>query len=490
MKKDDIEKQAANLSEIGSTGLVTYGGQINEELLRQLAGTRGVKLFAEMRDNDDTVGAMLFIIDKLLRNVTWTAEPADASPAAKDVAEFVDSCMGDMEHGWGDMISEILSMLVFGWSAHEIVYKVRGGFDTKNPSYYSEYDDNKIGWRKIPIRSQETFFSWEFNESDDVVALNQMPPLGTVRRIPSEKLLIFRTQSYKNNPMGRSILRNAFRSWHYKKRIEEIEGIGIERDLGGLPVAGVPADILSSKATPEQKATLNAIKKLVTNIRNDSQGGVVFPLVYDDSGNKLYTLELMSTGGTRSFDTNAIITRYSKAIAMSVLADFIFLGQSKVGSYSLADSKTDMFSAGLATWLQVIATTFNKNAIPKLMKLNNIDRKLWPKLTPSDLEKEDVSKFCDSVYKLVGVGALIPDDELNDKIRYLLGIDPTSSDITPLSQLEDSIQAAQDQKAQDAKQLEQQNAIASQNAKAGLVPKKDQKQNMPAPSGEKGGNKK
>ena len=422
------EKPSANLSEIGSTGLTQYGGQISEEMLRQLAGTRGVKTFADMRDNDDTVGAMLFIIDKLLRNVDWKVEPADESPAAEEVSDFVHSCMHDMEHSWGDLISEILSMLVFGWSVHEIVYKIRSGMDTTDKAYFSEFNDKKVGWRKLPIRSQESLYSWEFDESGDVKIMNQQPPNMQVVSIPIEKLLIFKTQSYKNSPMGRSILRNAFRPWTFKKRIEEVEGIGIERDLAGLPVAGVPAEILASNATNDQKATLSAIKRLVTNIRRDEQEGVVFPLVYDDNGNKLYTLELLSTGGTRQFDTNSIITRYSKAIAMTCLADFIFLGQSKVGSYALSSDKTDMFSVGLGAWLMTIADVLNKVALPKLMRVNGYDRKVWPKFVPSDIEKEDVSKFCDNIYKLVGVGALMPDGTVDTRLRELLNLPPVTSD--------------------------------------------------------------
>jgi hypothetical protein len=392
--------------------------------------------------------------------------------------------MDDMEHSWGDFISEVLSMLVFGWSAHEIVYKIRSGTDTTNKSYHSEYDDNKIGWRKLPIRSQESLFQWEFDESGDVSALQQQPPVGGVVTIPVDKLLMFRTQSFKNNPMGRSILRNAYRPWFFKKRIEEIEGVGIERDLAGLPVASVPAELLAANATPDQKASLNAIKKLVTSIRRDAQEGVVFPLVYDDLGNVLYKLELLSTGGTRQFDTNSIVTRYGKAIAMTVLADFIFLGQSKVGSYALSSDKTDMFAAGLGAWLWAIADVINRTARPKLMKLNGYDRKLWGTFIPSDIEKEDVGKFCDNVYKLVGVGALIPDDELNTRIHELLNIPPTTATITPLTQLEDEIKAAKDKQAQDAK-----NAEIKAKQPVMVNPANGGKQKMPGLKADKGGNK-
>ena len=48
-----------------------------------------------------------------------------------------------------------------------------------------------------------------------------------------------------------------------------------------------------------------------------------------------YDLKLLSTGGRRQFDTNAIIARYDARIAMSCLADFILLGHDKVGTLAL-----------------------------------------------------------------------------------------------------------------------------------------------------------
>jgi phage gp29-like protein len=132
-----------------------------------------------------------------------------------------------------------------------------------------------------------------------------------------------------------------------------------------------------------------------------------------------------------------------------------------------------MFTVGLGTILKTISDVMNKTALPKLMKINGYDKKLWPKITPHDIEKEDVGQFADNVYKLVGVGALIPDDELNEKIRMMLSIKPSTSDITPLSQIEDKMEQAKLQQESDAKAAE-----------AAL---KQPKQKMPGPSGQKGG---
>ena len=114
-----------------------------------------------------------------------------------------------------------------------------------------------IGWRKFAGRAQETLLHWEFDESGDATAMVQLLPTGgPLLSVPLSKCLHFVTVPLKNSPEGRSILRNAYVPYVRKKRIEEIEAIGIERDLAGLPVAWVPPEIL--KASRKRRIALGA----------------------------------------------------------------------------------------------------------------------------------------------------------------------------------------------------------------------------------------
>ena len=269
----------------------------------------------------------------------------------------------DMQDTWTDTISEILSFLTYGWSFHEIVYKRRMG-NTKNPTTKSKYTDGLIGWKKLPIRAQETLYRWEYDNEDNLLGMTQMPPpdFGTYT-IPMSKALLFRTKSRKNNPEGRSILRNAYRSWYFKRRIQEIEGIGIERDLAGLPVMHGPEGLdLWNDDIEDNKQTRIALENMVKSIRRDEMEGVVLPAGYE--------LELLSSGGTRQFDTNAIINRYDTRIAMTVLADFIFLGHSETGSWALSSDKTELFAMAIGAFLDMICETFNSQGIPPLIDIN------------------------------------------------------------------------------------------------------------------------
>ena len=113
--------------EVGRIGQKRYGGVFYEEFLPELRGRRGMAAYSEMAANDDLVGAILYAIKMLIRQVDWNVAPGGASEKDQEAADFVLECMADMQDTWTDTISEILSFLTFGWSAHEIVYKRRCG---------------------------------------------------------------------------------------------------------------------------------------------------------------------------------------------------------------------------------------------------------------------------------------------------------------------------------------------------------------------------
>lgn len=240
------------------------------------------------------------------------------------------------------------------------------------------------------------------------------PPHFRLFTIPKSKALLFRTKSRKDNPEGRSILRNAYRSWYFKKRIQEIEGIGIERDLAGLPVMYAPENVDIWGEDEESVKTFATLQDMVKNIRRDELEGAVL--------NYGYKLELLSSGGTRQFDTNAIINRYDTRIAMTVLADFIFLGHQQNGSWALSSDKTELFAMAIGAYLDIICETFNSQGIPQLIDING-DRFSgitdYPKMTHGDIEDADITKVSAFIKDMTGIGVLVPDDGLEDYIRQV-----------------------------------------------------------------------
>ncbi len=457
----NVRRNASPMIELGTTGLKRSAGYVNEEFLPALRGRKAVQVFREMSENDPIVGSLLFAVDRLLRQLDWRVEPASHKPEDKQAAEFLESCMEDMSHTWDEFISEVLTMLPYGWAYHEVIYKKRMGPWEKDPRKRSRYSDGKIGWRKIPIRSQETLQRWVFDDTGGVKGFIQLaPPKYETTFLPIDKSLLFRVSTIKNNPEGRSFLRNAYRPWYYKKRLEEIEGIGVERDLAGLPVAKVPHDYLSAAKGTDKHKMVEAFRKMVRSVRRDEQEGIVIPTQYDqDTKQPLFDFALLNSGGSRSFDTNAIIQRYEQRILMTVLADFIMVGHEGTGSYALHTDKTGLFRASINSVSQAIADVLNRYAVPRLFAVNGMRLEELPQFVPGDVDPPDLNQLSSFMGQMAQAGVQwFPDPELEKFIRKaarLPEMDESSEQVRETQKKQADVMAIAQQKLQ-AIQLKQQ----------------------------------
>jgi hypothetical protein len=234
---------------------------------------------------------------------------------------------------------------------------------------------------------------------------------------------LFRPSSHKDSPEGRSVFRSAYEAWFYKRNIKKLEAIGIERELAGLPVLKVPPQLFNPDASPTDKKAMQQAKDIVKGIKVDEQMGVVLPALYDSKNNPLYELSLLSSGGSQRIDTDKVINRYDQRIAMSVLADFVLLGHQGVGSYSLADSKTTIFTMAIGAWLTSITEVINRDAIPMLWRMNGWPLDRLPKMVYGDIETVDIDKLAKYIQTLSNSGmALFPDEGLEEHLRDAAGL--------------------------------------------------------------------
>ncbi len=206
----NIEMVPSPYAEVGSPALRQASGYILEEQLRQLDGagvdSKANKTWNEMGSNDATVGAILFILEMMMRKINWIVDPFSQEDDDIEAAEFLKSCLSDMDTVWEDVIMDIITEFQFGWSCLEIVYKRRLGPESEDPTTRSSYDDGLIGWRKLAGRAQESLQNWVFDEDGEPMGWWQWPPFSGNRVfLPMEKIMLFRTTNKKNNPQGRAL---------------------------------------------------------------------------------------------------------------------------------------------------------------------------------------------------------------------------------------------------------------------------------------------
>ena len=432
------QKQGQNIPPtaiLGTSGLRHASGFLNEEPLAQLRYLQGVQYYSEMMSGSAVIGAIMFIIQAVLRQCPWTVKEHDDTSAAKAEAEFLESNMADMEDSWGNFICEVISMLGYGWSMFETVFKLRKGEHENDPMIDSQFSDGRFGLRSLEPRSQDTLYQWALSRRGDLMGVVQLDYWNLLGRgpvfIPKEKMLHFKTRSFKGSPEGISVLRPAVRAFPYVKRLEEEEAIGFSRDLSGMPVMEVPPQIMLTDASQTEKVLFQTLQTMIQQVKKDERFGAVIPSSTDSEGKGTgYKFSLLSSGGGGSRQSiDAAISRYNVQVMQCFSADFLQVGQSKVGTQSLFEGKSNLFMLGLTHYLDIIAETLNRTLVPRIMRLNAVPRNLWPTFEHGKLDKPDLDVLGTFLQRVGAAGILSPNRQLEERVLEIADLPaPSESD--------------------------------------------------------------
>ena len=410
--------QTESTAILGISGENTINGQIrSDEFLPELRGKKAIRKYREMRDNDSTIGAVMYATEQVLRDVDLKVYACDDSPEAQREADFVESVLCDMDHTLDDHIAEALSCLSYGFAWFEVVYKRRVGPTQSSDKKRSKYTDGRMGVRKIAMRAPWTVSRFDVdNKTGDIQGVYQDGGYaGTTKHyIPSRKSLYYRTTSLNGDPSGRSILRNAYTSYEYLNNLQAIEAIAVERELAGIPVARIPSEYLSPDATSSQVQFKSNLEQILRDVKFNEQGYIITPSdTYPDKDGsptniRLVDVELMSSSGSRNIDIDPIVRRYQHDIARSVLSEFLMLG-SQGGSYALSKSKTDLFLRALESYIQQIVDVLNKQLVERLWELNGLDYSLMPTIEAGDVAPHDLREIAGFLRNLNGADISVSD---------------------------------------------------------------------------------
>jgi excisionase family DNA binding protein len=417
------------LAVAGNTGLKENSGYIREEFHPRLrGGNKAFKIFTEMYYNEGNIASSDWAIESMLRGTprSWRLNES-GHPQAAEAQEFADQAWGDMESTPQQVISEAWRAALFGFSYLEILTKLRKG-DFEDPRLRSSYNDGRYGWRDLSPRAQESRDRWEFDESGNLLGmwqhLERTVEGSSIRFIPRDRACHFRFRAFKDNPEGFAFPRPAYPSYYYAKRLREVEAIGIERNIAGLPYIQAPPQVMNPKAQPADAATRSSLETLGKKVRMDHMGYILMPSETDRQGKPTgFKFELLSASGKNNAEADPVIRRYQNEMLKVYLTQFLAFGISQEGSHAIHSSATSMLGYAIRAVNQSIDEEINRSAVPYLMRLNRFPREAWPKLESSDVEKASLAETGAFLSQMVGGGVMDPGKDLDDWGRKQLGLD-------------------------------------------------------------------
>lgn len=375
-----------------------------------LPDIRGVDLIREMyvmAETDETVGAILYCILSTMRQVSWRyvpqvdGEDAPEDAEAKKWADLATTMLKDMDRPFDDHVEDGLTMLWAGYAPIEMVFKRRDGVN-------SRFSDNYYGIGALNLLDQTTVWNWKY-EDKKPVAMVQSSIAGGGGLIPLSKVLLYRTTAQFNNPRGRPLLKNAWRVWRLKRKVQDSEAIGIERELCGLPIFEMPEEVIEQQfETDDQgKSTQEAIRAqrmvqaaqaATQDMRLNRSGGLVIPSDPwgDDGGSgagasaRRYNFRIQTTGGQRSIDSRTTARDYDHAIARVAMMQFLTLGQRSGGSYSLSDDQSSMAVSSIMALADKFTAEWNAKAVSLIWAVNLFPERYRPRLEHSEVSKTGI----------------------------------------------------------------------------------------------------
>jgi hypothetical protein len=422
----------------GRSGTVnTRGFILDREFNRRLVWPLNLDEYEKMRRTDPTVRWMLALISTPIRAALWNIEPPEnPTPEEMEATCFArHAIFEELDGGWDEHLRQALTYLDFGHSVFERVADQRTvEFDVDpleaggDPNHVKR---DAFVLARLGPRLQRTIQRWIPDENDPAKLVKIVQWLAdghspSTAEIDAERLVIYVNEKEGDDWRGVSILRSAWKSYFTKAELENMEAIAFER-TAGLPVVYPP-----DEATPDQ---LEAVEEAVKAMRQGENVYLIMPGPKQQpqrsgaaQGPQWLVEDLAvdaSAGVAGEYST--AISRYDTAMARNVMASFMQLGMQEVGARATADVQQDPYYQALEAHVGYIEDVFTESVLRPLIDWNySVER--YPRLVASKIQAKNVQVVAESIAALVKVGAVQPDEPLQDFLRELVDAPPRDPD--------------------------------------------------------------
>lgn len=372
------------------------------EYLGLLASRSGAIIYDRMGREDSTVGGLLNLFRGPALSATWTIECDD-----EEIRQFVARNLGLMPvvHGcecshvnWSKFLREVLGFLQFGFSLFEKTFELR--------------DDGRMWIDQLAWRPQVSIESFETKGGhlDGVRQIVKFDPQPVIKSLGRDRLAYYGI-AIGENWWGTSILRNAYRNWYIKSRLELIDAAAHQRFGLGVPVATYGENVSAED--------LNTLEDLLKKLTSQRKSFLLLPK--DD-----IDFEFKGMPSSQRESPLESMRYHDIEVAKSLGALFFNLGTTTSGSRAVVGTFSDVFFNALGSYLDLVVDHTNEDIIAPLVAMNFGDMASPASLAWSNLDNSQLEATARALSNLVGVDLIRPDDQTEDVLRGEFQLPPYS----------------------------------------------------------------
>ena len=427
-----IRKKMGKVSpftEAGVSGTAVFGGYVeNIEKNPKLANGERWRTAADMLANISIIAAGVRYYLNLVAKPAWIAEPADDTPQAQEYADFLTSVMGGMDTGWPKVIRQGALHKYHGFAILEWAAKKRV--------------DGMTGIGKVEMRPSHTIERWDIDDNGTILGVWQRSPqTGIELPIPRHKMIYFVDDMLSDSPEGLGWFRHLAEPADRLKAYLNLEAIGFERDLSGIPIGRAPiaainkavknGEITQAQAT----AALQGLTRFVQQeVKKKNTGLVLDSQHFQDttadgpksSAVAQWDIELLTGSAGSMPQLAAAIDRLRVEMAQIIGVEGLLIGTNGTGSLALSEDKSDNLYMQVNSTLTDMAEQLQKDFVDTVWALNGLPDEMKPRLKVEELSFKDAKMVADALASMAQAGAVLaPNDPAVDDLRDLLGISRT-----------------------------------------------------------------
>lgn len=411
-----------------------------------IAGERNPALIGRQRyDTFDKIvrdcsivaaGTRLFL--SMISNAVWTVNPPEdlnenEKPVAQEYADMAYDILFDMTSSWSSVVKKTAMFRMIGFSLQEWTAKKR--------------EDGVIGLLDIEHRPQRTITRWIRDEGGTVEAIVQRVSGRQDVEIPRGKLVYAVDDFMNDSPEGMGLLRHMAPTADRLDFFLDLEEVGYETDLRGIPVASVPMEELADKIeeaglpgsderareiarreriiAPFKNFIENHVRNRKTGILKSSETYIGKSVDKSDAVSQVpkYSIELLQGESSAFGDMANAINRMNQELARIIGCEHLLLGSDGVGSLALAKSKIGTFYQTVTSTLYDLLEIFDRDILEVISELNNWPEELRPQMGVNEITEKEISDVMDALQKLATAGApLMPDDPAVGEVYDMMGL--------------------------------------------------------------------